>query len=89
MPFGCMLNAIAELSKKQTPEALKDNYGLGFAVGGGTFGHGGAYATNMTVDTKRGLVYVYMVQHAGFPGDGGKSQGAFRKAAEEKYGAAK
>ncbi len=82
-------DAIAELSKKQTPDPLKDNYGLGFAVGGGTFGHGGAYATNMTVDPKRGLVYVYMVQHAGFPGNGGQSQGAFRKAAEEKYGAAK
>ena len=82
-------DAIAELSKKQTPEPLKDNYGLGFAVGGGTFGHGGAYATNMTVDAKRGLVTVYMVQHAGFSGNGGQSQGAFRKAAEEKYGAGK
>jgi len=27
-----------------------------------------------------------MVQHAGFPGNGGQSQGAFRKAAESKYG---
>ena len=82
-------DAVSELGKKQTPEPLKDNYGLGFAVGGGTFGHGGAYATNMTVDPKRGLVYVYMVQHAGFPGNGGQSQGAFRKAAETQYGAAK
>jgi len=49
--------------------------------GGGTFGHGGAYATNMTIDPKRGLILVWMVQHAGFPGDGGKSQAAFRKAA--------
>ena len=39
------------------------------------------------VDTKRGLVYVFMVQHAGFPGNGGQSQGVFRKAAEAKYGA--
>ena len=79
-------DAIAELSKKQTPEPLKDNYGLGFAIGPGTFGHGGAFATNMTVDSKRGLVYVFMVQHAGFPGNGGQSQSAFRKAAEDKYG---
>ena len=78
--------SIAEMSKKQTPDSLKDQYGLGWAVGPGWFGHGGAYATNMTIDTKRGLVFVFMVQHAGFPGNGGQSQGAFRKAAEAKYG---
>ena len=78
--------AIKELTTKQTAEGVKDNYGLGFSVGGGTFGHGGAYATNMTVDTKRGLVYVFMVQHAGFPGNGNQSQGAFRKAAEAEFG---
>lgn len=79
--------AVAELSKKQTPDALKDNYGLGFSVGGGSFGHGGALATNMNIDTKHGLVTVWLVQHAGFPNDGGKAQGAFRKAAEDKFGA--
>lgn len=79
--------AIKELSTKQTPKGIDTNYGLGFSVGGGTFGHGGAYTTNMTVDSKRGLVYVWMVQHAGFPGNGGQGQGAFRKAAEQLYGA--
>ena len=33
-----------------------------------------------------GLIYVYLVQHAGFPGDGKESGGAFRKAATEKFG---
>lgn len=79
-------DAIAEMSKKQTPDSISVNYGLGWAVGPGWYGHGGAYATNMTIDTKRGLVFVFMVQHAGFPGNGGQSQGAFRKAAEAKYG---
>ncbi|MFO0802269.1 MAG: serine hydrolase domain-containing protein [Gemmataceae bacterium] len=78
--------AIAEMSKKQTPDPINVSYGLGWAVGPGWFGHGGAYSTNMTIDTKRGLVFVFMVQHAGFPGNGGQSQGAFRKAAEAKYG---
>jgi CubicO group peptidase (beta-lactamase class C family) len=78
--------SVSELSKRQTPENLKESYGLGFAVGPGWFGHGGAYATNMTIDTKRGLVCVFMVQHAGFPGSGGQSQGIFRKAAEDRYG---
>jgi hypothetical protein len=55
-------------------------------VGGDTAGHAGAYSTGMTIDRKRGLITVFMVQHAGFPGDGGKSQGAFKKAAEEAFG---
>ena len=81
--------AVRELTRKQTGDAVDTPYGLGFSTGGGTFDHGGAYATNMTVDPKRGLVYVFMVQHAGFPGNGKNSQGAFRKAAEEGFGAAK
>jgi CubicO group peptidase (beta-lactamase class C family) len=80
------VESIAEMGKKQTPDPINVSYGLGWAVGPGWFGHGGAYATNMTIDTKRGLVYVFMVQHAGFPGNGGQSQGVFRKAAEAKYG---
>jgi CubicO group peptidase (beta-lactamase class C family) len=81
--------AVAEMTKKQTGEGIKDAYGLGFSTGGGTFGHGGAMATNMTVDPRRGLVTVWLVQHAGYPGDGGQSQGAFRKVAEAEFGKAK
>jgi CubicO group peptidase (beta-lactamase class C family) len=82
-------DAVAQMTTKQTGDAVKDQYGLGFSTGGGTFGHGGALATNMTVDPKRGLITVFLVQHAGFPGDGGKSQGEFRKAAEERFAGAK
>jgi hypothetical protein len=42
----------------------------------------------MTLDRKRGLILIYMVQHAGFPGDGGKSLDAFKQAALEAFGAA-
>jgi CubicO group peptidase (beta-lactamase class C family) len=78
--------AVKELSTRQTPAELKDSYGLGFSVGAGSFGHGGALSTNMTVDTKRGYVFVYLVQHAGFPGDGAKAQGDARKVAEAQFG---
>jgi CubicO group peptidase (beta-lactamase class C family) len=81
--------AVKELATRQTGKDIKTSYGLGFSTGGGSFGHGGAYATNMNIDTKRGLVTVWMVQHNGFPGNGGQSQGAFRKAAEELYGTTK
>jgi len=81
--------AVKTMTSKQTGDALKDGYGLGFSTGGGSFGHGGALSTNMTIDTTRGLITVFLVQHAGFPGEGGKSHGAFKKAAEEQFGTAK
>jgi CubicO group peptidase (beta-lactamase class C family) len=78
--------AVKEMTSRQTGKDIPTSYGLGWSVGAGSFGHGGALATSMTIDTKRGLVLVWMVQHAGFPGDGGQSQGAFRKAAEARFG---
>jgi CubicO group peptidase (beta-lactamase class C family) len=77
--------SVKEMTTRQTGKNLKESYGLGWSAGGATFSHGGAYATNMSIDTKRGLVTVWMVQHAGFPGNGGQAQGAFRKAAEELF----
>lgn len=81
--------AVKEMTSKQTPKSIKVGYGLGWSTGGGNIGHGGAYATGMNIDTKRGLIMVFMVQHAGFPGDGGQSQGVFRKKAVEVFGGQK
>lgn len=77
--------AIQELTKRQTPPELKESYGLGFTVGPDGCGHGGAHATNMTIDPKRGLILVWMVQHMGFPGNGSKAQGVFRQTALEHF----
>jgi CubicO group peptidase (beta-lactamase class C family) len=79
-------SAVKEMTTRQTGEGIKESYGLGWATGGGTFGHGGAFATNMTIDPKSGLITIFLVQHAGFPGEGGKAQGEFRKAAEGWFG---
>ncbi|MBA4017043.1 MAG: serine hydrolase [Pirellula sp.] len=79
------VEAVRELSKRQTPENLKESYGLGCSVNGEQFGHGGAFATNMNIDRANGLVTVWLVQHAGFPGDGKSAQAAFRKAAETEF----
>ena len=78
--------AVAEMTRRQTPERVKESYGLGWATGGDTFGHGGAFATNMTIDPKHQRILIWMVQHAGFPGDGDKAQGAFRAAASKAVG---
>ncbi|MEI6785376.1 MAG: serine hydrolase domain-containing protein [Verrucomicrobiota bacterium] len=73
--------AIRQLTTRQTAPDIKDSYGLGFAVGKDWSGHGGAYATNMQIDHRRGLVLVWMVQHKGFPGNGAESVNAFKNAA--------
>ncbi len=81
--------AVKEMTKNNNSEGLP-SWGLGWAAGkneGDSFGHGGAHATNMTIDPKTGLVLVYMIQHGGFPGkDGGKIMPAFFTAAKKKYG---
>jgi CubicO group peptidase (beta-lactamase class C family) len=78
--------AVKEMTSRQTPVALKENYGLGWSTGGNSFGHGGALATNMSIDPTRGLITVWLVQHSGYRGAGSNAQGAFKKAAEEMFG---
>jgi CubicO group peptidase (beta-lactamase class C family) len=73
--------AVRQMTSKQTADAIRTAYGLGWDVGNGEIGHGGAYATDMRIDPKRGLILIWMVQHAGFPGDGAKSRDAFTQAA--------
>jgi CubicO group peptidase (beta-lactamase class C family) len=79
-------NAIRELSKRQTPAAIKESYGLGFSLSPDSYGHGGAQATNMEIRSGKGLVLIWMVQHGGFLGEGGKAQGAFRNWVLDKFG---
>jgi CubicO group peptidase (beta-lactamase class C family) len=82
--------AIKQMATPQIGDPAKGGYGLGWSThGNGVFGHGGAHATNMTIDPRRGLITVFMVQHAGFPKDGAKSHGAFQKAALERFGNSK
>lgn len=77
--------ALKQLMTKQTAEGLNP-YSLGFALTGDAFGHGGAHATNMSIDPVKGLVTVFMVQHSGWRSeDGKKILPAFKKAAEERF----
>jgi CubicO group peptidase (beta-lactamase class C family) len=75
-----------ELTKRQTPASVKDSYGFGLAVGSDSFGHGGAYATNMEIHPAKGLALIWMVQHGGFVGNGAKAQGVFKDWALERFG---
>lgn len=78
-------DAVHQMTSKQTGAEVTENYGLGLSVWDGGYGHGGAYSTNMMVDAKHGLIYVWLVQHAGYPLNGDQSFDAFRKAAEAHY----
>jgi CubicO group peptidase (beta-lactamase class C family) len=78
-------SAVKQLTSRQTPPELPNSYGFGFSVGDASFGHGGAYSTDTTADTGQGLIFVWLVQHAGFPGEGGKAQGVFKKAAIDTF----
>ena len=82
---GTVEDAVKQMTSKQTGPQVNDSYGLGLSVGPDWFGHGGAHSTNMQIDRKRGLIFIWMVQHAGFPGNGGQSQGVFTQAAMEKF----
>jgi CubicO group peptidase (beta-lactamase class C family) len=77
--------SIHALTSRQIPETLVQNYGFGLQVTPDGFGHGGAYATNMSVDAKHGLITIFMVQHAGFLGKGKDSGGAFKAAAIKAF----
>ena len=54
--------AIRQMTSKQTGPLVKENYGLGFVVGDGCFGHGGVYKMDMNVD--HGQIRVFLVQQA-------------------------
>lgn len=94
--------AVREMTSTQTGDILnkgkgENGYGLGFStsrmskgengpVVAGPCGHGGAYATNLWIDPDKKLLTVFMVQHAGFPGnEGGKIRSTFEKAAVEAF----
>ena len=75
------------MTSRETPEGLKQSYGFGWSANGTTFGHGGAYSTNMSIDTKLGLITIFMVQNAGWRSDEGKKiQPEFNKAATDAFG---
>lgn len=71
--------------QSQAYPAVTDIWGLGWWTDGAKWGHGGAYATNLEIDPRTGLLVLYMVQHAGFPNNGTEAHATFRAAAEARF----
>lgn len=77
--------SVHTMTSRQTPATVQQNYGLGWQIQPTGFGHGGAHATNMSINPQQGIVTIFMVQHAGFPLNGNQSLGVFQKTAAEKF----
>ena len=80
--------AVREMTRRQTPPALAESYGYGWQVYSGDgheFGHGGACATRMVIDTRRGLVTVFLVQISG-SGSMERAAAELHRAVEETFG---
>lgn len=78
--------AVKQMTSKQTADALKDGYGFGWTVGAGEYGHGGALGTETSIDTKNGLITIFLIQQEGFIGDGFKVRSEFKLAARLRFG---
>ena len=77
--------AVQTMTSDQSGEA-NSHYGFGFGTDGKSFTHGGAYGTNSRFDLQRKVVTVFLVQHAGWSGNGKEILPEFQKAATEAYG---
>lgn len=65
-------------------QVVREPMGSTAALSKGTFGHGGAYATQSWGDPVKGLAYVLLIQRAGMPnGDGSEIRGEFQRVASE------
>jgi CubicO group peptidase (beta-lactamase class C family) len=78
--------AVNQMTTRQMAESLKNSYGFGFQTGGNQIGHGGAYSTNSHIEKDSGLILIWLVQHAGFPGEGKTAQETFRRTAIDAFG---
>ena len=78
--------SVKTMTSDQSGEA-NSHYGFGFGTDGKSFTHGGAYGTNSRYDRESKLVTIYLVQHAGWSGNGKDILHQFQVAATVAYGA--
>jgi len=68
-------------------QVVKEPMGVTESLSAGTYGHGGAYATQSWADPKRGIIVVMMIQRAGFRnGDNSPVRKGFQEAAKKQLG---
>ena len=68
-------------------QVVKKPVGVTETLSAGTYGHGGAYATQSWADPKRGIIVVMMIQRAGFPnGDNSPVRKDFQETVKQQIG---
>ena len=68
-------------------QVVKTPQGVTASLSAGTYGHGGAYATQSWADPKTGHIVVLMIQRAGFRnGDNSPVRKAFQEAVQKQFG---
>ncbi|MCY2992217.1 MAG: serine hydrolase [Planctomycetota bacterium] len=78
--------AVKTMTSRQTPPEIAANYGFCWDVGAdGCLGHGGSFRTWMTIDTKLGLITIFLAQQDNdWPREDGKNMvPLFREAAKK------
>jgi CubicO group peptidase (beta-lactamase class C family) len=78
--------AIRTMTSRQTAPEVPANWGLGW-IAGPVYGHGGALSTQMDIDPQRRIATIYLVQHAGYGTEDGKTiLPIFTETARQLYG---
>ena len=68
-------------------QVVKEPQGVTETLSAGTYGHGGAYATQNWADPQRGIIVVMMIQRAGFRnGDNSPVRKGFQEAVKQQIG---
>ena len=68
-------------------QVVKEPMGVTETLSAGTYGHGGAYATQSWADPKRGIILVMMIQRSGFRnGDTSPVRKGFQEAVKQQIG---
>jgi CubicO group peptidase (beta-lactamase class C family) len=77
--------SIALMTKKETPDNVKNSYGFGWAINkDGSYDHGGSFNTSMKINPKLDLITIFLTQVAGRSVKGGeKAKPAFETAAKK------
>lgn len=73
--------------RQMTRRHVANGYGLGWSVDKDVVGHGGSLGSKMLIHRKRGLITIFLGQHAGHLGEGAKAAETYVKVALETWGA--
>jgi len=74
---------VRDMTRKQTDDAVEDKVGLGWFLFDDHYDHSGALSSNMSLYPNMDRALIYLVQHAGFAGNGAEARSRFTAAALE------